>query len=1104
MPQIDNESTGKEYWRSLDDLADTPEFQRFVAKEFPELTPELVSTASRRSFLKIMGASFALAGMTGATGCIRWPEEKIVPFAKRPADRILGRPVMYATAMELGGVAQPVLAASVDGRPIKIEGNPEHPQSLGAATSYAQASVLDLYDPDRSRFVRKAGEPVEGGWQNAEFKAFLNSVRAAGDRVAILAETSSSPSLERLRGNALGSARWYEYEPLSNDNERMGLYNAFGKALRPQYSFDKAKVIVSFDADFLLTHPASLRYSRDFAKGRVATGGAMNRLHMVEAAHSLTGTNADHRYPVTASKLAATLGRLAIELNKQDASLGLGPVAQLAAACANEGPAQMADVARDLLANRGESIVLAGPSLPAAAHALAHFINSALGNSKANGPVGYANTEDLRPPHVDALRTFVADMAAGKIDTVVILGGNPVFNAPADVDVAKALEGKATLHLGYHFDETSQQCQWHVPRAHYLEAWSDSRSYDGTYTVSQPLIQPMSFDAAKTPTEMLSLLFETTPRSAEVIVKETFTQGGASDDAWQTLLHDGFAANTGWQVTHPRPTDGWTNGLATLAGASAAAGTHDIVFTQDHKVYDGRFANNGWLQELPDPVTKITWDNAALMGLATAKALNVKSMDWIEITVGGKQLKLVAYILPGIAQGTIAVPLGYGRVGNYGGEGEVFTRPAGFVSYNAQVPERLSVATGTGFNGYTIRNSDAMTLGTVRGAVQPVAGEEYVIATTQDHHLIEVDAAVSFGDDKEDFSSPGAEIQRRQTDILARGTLAEYQQDPEHFVGAVKKRTLLPFEMHDDHGHEGHDDAAHGGGAHDDAHGDAHGKDHAHGHAHDEHANLSLWDEHEYTGHRWAMSIDLSTCTGCSACVVACQAENNIGVVGKDEVYRGREMHWIRIDRYFSGDAETPEVSHQPMNCQQCENAPCESVCPVAATTHSEEGLNDMVYNRCIGTRYCSNNCPFKVRRFNYFNNHRVVDDQQMLLGDEKDFEKAAAKGDFVGAEAMVYNPEVTMRHRGVMEKCTYCVQRIQNAKIDAKNEDRPLKDGDIVPACAQTCPTDAIVFGDLSDPDSRVSKFQNGNRSYKLLPEINVKPRNSYQAKLKNPMEQG
>ncbi|MEM7166517.1 MAG: TAT-variant-translocated molybdopterin oxidoreductase [Planctomycetota bacterium] len=1097
MPQIDTESTGKEYWRSLDDLADTPEFQRFVAKEFPQLTPELVSTTSRRSFLKIMGASFALAGMAGATGCIRWPEEKIVPFAKRPADTVLGRPVMYATSMELGGVAQPVLAASMDGRPIKIEGNPEHPQSMGAATSYAQASVLDLYDPDRSRSILLEGQPVDGGWQNADFVAFLQSVRAAGSRVAVLAEASSSPSFARLRAKT-GAARWYEYEPLSDDNERMGLQGAFGKPLRPQYSFDKAKVIVSFDGDFLLSHPASLRYSRDFAKGRVATGGAMNRLHVVEATHSLTGTNADHRYPVTASKIPATLGRLAIELNKLDSSLGLGPVAQIAAGCANEGPAAMADVAKDLLANRGESIVLAGPAQPAAVHALAHFINSALGNSKANGPVGYAETGDdvARPSHVDAIRQLVADLASGAVDTVMILGGNPVYNSPADVDLAAALQGKATLHLGYHVDETSQACRWHVPRAHYLEAWGDARSYDGTYTVSQPLILPMTYDRAKTPTEILSVLFEDKARSAEEIVKETFTAGGASDDAWQKVLHDGFAANTSWRIVHPRPTNGWTGGLASLV-PSAGSGTHDVIFTQDYKVHDGRFANNGWLQELPDPVTKITWDNAALMGLATAKAMGVNSMDMIEVTVAGQTLELPAYVLPGIAQGTIAIALGYGRSTEAHPAGDpVFRRPAGLVSYNAQVVERLKVATGTGFNGYLIRTADSMNKGSARAAVAAGSGT-YRIATTQDHHLIELEADVSFGDKKEDFSSPGEEIQRRQTDILARGTLAKFLEDPQHFVSSVKKRSDMPWDHHghDDHSHDGHgDEHGHGG------HGDGHG---GHG-GHGDEQNLSLWEEHEYKGHRWGMSIDLSTCTGCSACVVACQAENNIGVVGKDEVYRGREMHWIRIDRYFSGDVETPEVAHQPMNCQQCENAPCESVCPVAATVHSEEGLNDMVYNRCIGTRYCSNNCPFKVRRFNYFNNHRVVDDQQNLLSDQREFEKVAASGEFVGSEAMVYNSDVTIRHRGVMEKCTYCVQRIQNAKIDAKNEGRQLKDGDVVPACAQTCPTDAIVFGDLSDKNSRVAKFQHDNRAYKLLPEINVKPRNSYQAKLKNPMEQG
>lgn len=1095
------QKTGKQYWRSLDDLAETPEFQRFVEHEFPGFAGHLSGSTSRRHFLKVMGASFALAGASSLTGCIRWPEENIVPFASRPEGFQPGIPAHYATQLEVGGIAHPLVASSYDGRPIKIEGNSQHPQNqkdgqttkFGPANAWMQASVLELYDPDRSRELLKAGPKgqtsVEGGWSNAELQQLFTQIRQQGQgqkNIAVLAEASSSPSLAALK-NLVGANRWFEYEAVSRDNEREGVVSATGSAQRVHASYDKAEVIVSLDADFLMNDPSALTNARAFADGRRGTNGKMNRLHMLEARFSVTGASADHRVPVAASHIPALVGRLAHELGKVGVSVsGIDAAPEFVTAGDNMGGTIAAGVVRmaqDLKVHAGRSIVVAGPDQPAPVHALTLAINVALGNV---GKTVFL-TQDPEPNrklHGQAISELTAAMNQGSVDTLLILGGNPVYNAPADVGFEAALEKVPnSMHLSYHVDETSMACKWHLPRAHYLEAWSDGRAANGTYTLAQPLILPMTFDGheAKNFIELLSLIFEAKPRTGYEIVRQTFDQNASGGDvAWEKALQGGFVAQTAWTPGRSAPSinTNWVPRLREQGTVGDLGNQVDVVFAQDYKLYDGRFANNGWLQELPDPMTKVTWDNAALMGPATAKKHGVKSTDMIRMTVAQKELEVAVYVLPGIANDTVVLPLGYGRLSQYGDEGAVFQRPAGFVSYNARNGDALKIATGTGFNAYAIRSQSAMWGAPARGTIAKGTGT-YEIASTQDHHSIQVASG-------QEDSYPSEEMANRQYAILARGEFEDYKEDASGFVAAAMVRP----------------DAEHGAhGGHDDGHGDGHGDDHAgdgekvphdKGHGHGD--NESLWHEHEYTGYKWGMSIDLSTCTGCSACVTACQAENNIAVVGKEETARGREMHWIRVDRYFSGKdphevAEDPteaamnpeliEALHQPLTCQQCENAPCESVCPVAATVHSEEGLNDMVYNRCIGTRYCSNNCPYKVRRFNYFNNHKVPTE----------------------AEQMVYNPEVTVRNRGVMEKCTFCVQRIQATKITAKNEGRKVRDGEITPACAQTCPSEAIVFGDLNDPESKVAKAHHDARSYTLLKELNVKPRNRFQAKLLNPM---
>ncbi len=1008
------EHGAKLYWRSLDELADAPEFQSLVEREFPGRTWETLAPATRRQFLKVMGASLALAGLAGC----RWPVEKIVPFA-RPAGYTPGSPLQFATSMELGGVAQGLLVTSYDGRPIKIEGNPNHPMNRGASDSFCQASVLELYDPSRSTSVvrRVDGRRSVSGWDDfsALARDLFGSLRSndgAGFRV--LSEATSSPSTISMRDFLLQTypqARWVEYEPLSRDNEREGAILAFGRPYRTHLDLEKADVIVCLDADILMTHPASIRHARDFAAGRRADDGGMNRLYAVEATYTVTGSAADHRFAVPIHRIPAMAGQLAAEIYRQglDGPEGRVPDEIAGLAASIPAPAFVRSIAEDLLRNREKSVIVAGPRLPAEGHALVHLLNDLLGN--VGSTVRYtAEPDPGRPSHAEAIRSLAEEMRSGRVGTLLILGGNPAYDAPADLEFAKALEQvPAAIRLGLFEDETSRACAWHLPRAHYLESWGDARAYDGTISIVQPLIAPLY--QGRTPIEVLSLVTNDSLSKGYDIVRRTLAlRLNASDfeAAWSAALNDGVVPDTAFAATLPDPVKvpAILSRFAALtsapipdgaAGANGGGGSGDsealeLVFCQDLKVYDGRFANNSWLQELPEPMTKMTWDNAALMSPATAASLGIKADDVVTLRYRGRSLDLPAYVMPGSAPGTVAVSLGYGRTG------------AG------------SVGDKVGANAYILRTSDAMEYG--GGLAVAPAGRKHKLACTQEHHAIDLVGL--------------RETNRRVGELVRSGDLETYTRHPEFAKEIVESPPPAP-----------------------------------------------LWKEPDLTaGHQWAMSIDLSSCIGCGACALACQAENNVPVVGKEQVLKSREMHWLRIDRYFTGDPEDPAVVHQPVACVHCENAPCEQVCPVNATVHSKEGLNQMVYNRCVGTRYCSNNCPYKVRRFNWFNNHR----------------------DLAPIEKMVYNPEVTIRSRGVMEKCTYCVQRIEAVKISSKNEGREIRDGEIVPACAQACPSRAIVFGDLSDRNSRVAELHRHPRSYGMLAEINTQPRTLYMAKLRNP----
>jgi len=1009
MPSIEPAPTGRTYWRSLDDYANTPAFRRFVEDEFPGLAAALSAGPTRRQFLKVMGASLALAGMTGC----RWPRETIVPYANRPNNRAPGVPVQYATAFELAGVARPLLITSFDGRPIKIEGNDSHPFSGGATDAICQASVLELYDPDRSALpIRRDGRSRTHSTREA-FEEFardhFGALRANGGRgLCVLGQESSSPTLAELRTRwqqAFPQARWFEFEPLSRDHEREGLRLLFGRPCRAQLRLDRADVILSLDADFLMTHPGAVRYTRDFARGRTGEGGRMNRLYVLESRLTVTGAAADHRYAVRAGEVATVAKELARRVlaatNDADAAAFAGEAASTGVS------GEMLDgIARDLVAHAGRCVVVAGPQQPPAVHALAHKLNHALGN------VGQAITYTLEPeperlPHFASLANLAGELEVGTVETLMILGGNPAYDAPADLRFGESLgRVPTTIHLSLWNDETSRLCAWHVPAAHYLESWGDARAWDGTISLIQPLIAPL-YDGI-TALELLALATGDDVKVGYDLVRRSFktyaTGTGDIEDAWQRCLADGLVADTAWPAFVPDKLR--TDWYPQLSSAAATRESFEVVVAPDYRLYDGRFANNGWLQELPDPITKLTWDNAALLHPADARELSVDDGDMLELGIDGRKLTIAALLVPGQARGSITLPLGGGR-----------SEAAGRVAH------------GAGFDVARLRSTDAPYI--VHGATIRHTGRKYPLSTTQDHHAIR-------------SATGAAEQARRVPELIREATLAHYNEHPDF----AKHVTHLPVLQ-------------------------------------------SLWPPHEYSGHKWGMAIDLARCTGCSACVVACQAENNIPVVGKDEVARGREMHWIRVDRYFKGapEADDVQVVQQPLTCHHCENAPCEQVCPVAATVHDEEGLNVMVYNRCVGTRYCNNNCPYKVRRFNWFYNHHGP----------KHPRRAAHLTDI---EKMVFNPEVTVRSRGVMEKCTFCVQRINAAKIQTRNEGQPLTDGLIVPACAQACPAEAIVFGDLNDPASRVRKAFDHPRSYQILAELNVKPRTSYLARLRNPRE--
>lgn len=982
---------GKRFWQSLEELAETENYQDLLHHEFTSDILKERYRPTRRSMLKLMAASAAMAGLTA---CTKLPTETITPYAtQRPENFVPGKKLFYATAMPHSSGALGLLVESHMGRPTKAEGNPDHPASLGATDAVAQASVLDLYDPDRAKVVVHNGRI--GDWSHflsemMELRVILGASKGKGLR--ILTETVTSPTLADQMATLLTQfpqAKWHQYEPCGRDNVRVGAQMAFGQFANTYYKFDKADVILALDADFFCSPPAGIRYARDFAdKRRVSdTNSGMNRLYVVESTATITGAMADHRLPLRSTDVEA-LARAVAD------GLGVKVGGSNSSASAAWPASWVTALVRDLQQHRGSSVVVAGDQQPPIVHAMAHAMNDALGNIGTTvictDPIEASPVNQLQ-----SLQELLADIDAGAVETLVIISGNPVFDAPSDFKFAeKLLKVNRRIHTSLYEDETAELCHWHIPEAHYLETWSDARAFDGTAGIIQPLIYPLYNGRSRH--ELLAILLGQPGLTAHEIVQDYWSKQKLANDfgtAWPAWLEKGVIPDTAFPPKH-FPVKGDLTGQASPA---ATAGELEIVFRPDPSVGDGRHANNSFLQELQKPLTKLTWDNAALVGAATAERLGVSNEDVVVLHYQGRTVRAPVWIMPGHADNSITVNFGYGR------------RRAGHVG------------TGIGFDAYTLRTSSELWFGL--GLKVEKTGDRYPLAVMQ-HHYIE---------QQNGKETEAESIAAQHRELVRVATLEEFRKDPDFAKDPADQTTRAQ----------------------------------------------TLYPPYDYSkGYQWGMSIDINSCVGCNACVTACRAENNTAIVGKDEVRRGRQMDWIRVDTYYRGNLDTPETYNEVVLCMQCENAPCEYVCPVGATVHSPEGLNEMIYNRCVGTRYCSNNCPYKVRRFNF----------ELY----SDFTTPSLYG--------MRNPDVTVRSRGVMEKCTYCIQRIQEAKIGAEEAGREIQDGEIQTACQQSCPTQAIVFGNINDPNSRVSKLKAQTRNYGLLTELNVRPRTSYLAKLRNP----
>ncbi|MGE5323433.1 MAG: TAT-variant-translocated molybdopterin oxidoreductase [Actinomycetota bacterium] len=1002
-------ATGRRYWRTLQELADQPAFGELLEREFPRGAGEWLDPVSRRNFLKLAGASLALAGITG---CTKQPVEQILPYVRQPEYLVPGKPMFFATAMPFADYALPLLVETHEYRPTKVEGNPQHGASMGATDLFAQASILDLYDPDRSVDITFKGEPRPWG-------EFLGSIRGRvlyhsankGAGLRFLTGATSSPTFGSQMAaiqQLFPQSKWHRWQPVHRDGARAGSKLAFGAYYDSIYKFDAADVVVSLDGDFLSGSwfPGFVRYARDFMSRRKDPDKGMNRLYVAEVTPSTTGAKADHRIPARNSEIEMIARALAAKVGVAGAG-----GSQLSA----DQQKWVDAAAAELMQHRGKGIVVPGVFQSAAVCALAHAMNAALGN--AGQTVTYIEPVEIDPvEHAQSIRELADDIKAGKVETLIIIGGNPVYDAPADLEFAKALDklvnaqNGMVVQVAIYNDETTDYATWHVPLAHYLESWGDARSFDGAVTLMQPMIAPLY--GGKTASEIIAIFTDQPSSSGYDLVRAYWRSQHPGDDFeawWRKSLHDGYIANSMFPAKQ----------VAARLGAvppppAVDPSAIEVLFRPDPTIYDGAFNNNAWLQETPKPLSRGTWDNVAYISPKMARDFGFfvletdgiaksdeksdvnrdhqsDSQSVIEVTLNGRKVKVPVWPQPGHPDQAVTLFLGYGR------------------------KKTGSVGTGAGYDAYSVRPVSAQYTGS--GAIEPTK-DHWDIAITQGHFTMDTREPVK-----------AASLQEYLGNKKFAHNPEEEPKDSDTLYPDFRKKG---------------------------------------------------W----YEANAWGMAIDLNSCVGCQACSVACYAENNISVVGKYQVQRGREMMWIRIDTYYEGDPANPRIHFQPLPCMQCENAPCEPVCPVGATVHSTEGLNDMVYNRCVGTRYCSNNCPYKVRRFNF-----------LLFAD---YTTPVLK--------LMRNPDVTVRSRGVMEKCTYCIQRITAARINAEEQNRygegriDIRDGEIKTACQQACPADAIIFGDINDPNSRVAQLKAQPRNYSLLAEVNTRPRTTYIAAVNNP----
>lgn len=1077
-----SEFSGPRYWKSLDDLAETPAFKDWIEREFPAGAADMEGV-NRRHFMKVMAASFGLAGL-GMAGCRR-PEQNILPYSKQPENVIPGVPVYYTSSMPSARDNVPVIVETHTGRPTKIEGNPSFEPYGGATTVYTQASILDLYDPDRATKSKASGATLSPAAVRDRLDALRQTHGAnQGAGLVFLAEPSTSPSRAKLVKQikqAFPKATWAENTAIDQSTSEQAAQAVFGQSLRSLPEFTKAKRVLALDAEFLMNADGSLSQARDFTKTRKVKDSKdakkMSRLYSVESTLTSTGSMADHRLRLSSIQMGAFIAQVgAAVLNKKHVG---GP---LAAELAKIGgslkvDAQWVDAcATDLVENAGHSIIIAGEHLPKSVHAIVIAINEAL-----SAPINYVAV----PTAEQGIAAAVARLNKGTVETLVILGGNPVYDAPIDLDWSAAqAQATETIYIGGSANETSEAASLFIARSHYLETWGDGRTFDGTLVPVQPMIEPLfeTFNEL----EILARLAGESVSDGYSIVQGTFAELGGSD--FNKFLSDGVLDGSAYNSASPV--------LDYLQFASAikldelkafelSADQLEVRFAPSSHAYDGCFANNGWMMECPDPITKLTWDNAIQISPSLARELEStqgiqifpskkpmnKQSDFfegakgtlqtnkanfrrgkedavvVELTVNGVTIEAPIHVVPGLANYTVVLPLGMGR--------KVVGR----------------VGQGVGFDAYAARTSSS--LGCALGASIKLTEKTFFLANTQEHWSMEGRA------------------------LVRENTATGYAKKPD-FVNKVGVESHAPLNYGKDADKSLQEQSV----------------NQYRGNSAYEHIsfskpapNVKVWKGNEDkfpVPQQWGMAIDMNSCIGCSACVVACQSENNVPIVGKDQVLRGREMHWMRIDRYFSAEqydqTEVPDdvqVSYMGMMCQHCENAPCEQVCPVNATVHDTSGLNTMAYNRCVGTRYCANNCPYKVRRFNFldWNKRQIGEFYKGPLGpvDEPELEKMNA------------NPNVTVRMRGVMEKCTFCTQRIEAAKIEQKrlagaSDDIRIADGNIKVACQQVCPTDAITFGDISDADSEVSKMKANDRNYSVLGYLNARPRTTYLARLRNP----